>query len=200
MVDSINNCKTCPVDQFHEWFREAQAMDIQLPEAFCLSTVDAKGQPQGRMLLLKDCDTSGFVFYTNLLSPKGEALKANPIASMTFYWEKLRKQVRVFGSTQVVSNEEADAYFHSRPRDSQIGAHASKQSQVLESRAQLENKFKDFEKKFSNQEIPRPDYWTGIRLIPERIEFWIEQPNRLHDRFLYTKNNKGQWDIKRLSP
>jgi pyridoxamine 5'-phosphate oxidase len=187
-------------DQFKHWFSEASVQKkILLASAFCLSTVGPKGFPQSRMLLLKGYDKNGFVFYTNLNSPKGLSLKKNARASMTFYWEQLRRQVRIVGSTSSTSDREADLYFHSRPRDSQIGAWASLQSQVLDSRKTLEDRFEFFRKKFEGRKIPRPPHWTGFRLKPVSIEFWQERPNRLHDRFLYTRKTNG-WKIQRLYP
>jgi len=188
-----------PIRQFTLWFEEAKAAGAPLPEAFCLSTVSPTGLPEGRMLLLKGVEEAGFVFYTNLNSPKAVSMGKKPKAALTFYWEKLRKQVRVVGSVVPVSESEADAYFHSRPRDSQIGAWASFQSEPLESRQTLEKRFEDFSKRYENREIPRPEHWSGYRLKPDTVEFWVEQPNRLHDRFLYEEKN-GTWKITRLNP
>lgn len=192
-----NNLHAHPLTQFGLWFVEAQKV-MSLPEAFCLATADANGHPDARMLLLKGVD-SGFVFYTNLNSVKGSHLKTNPQVAMTWYWDALKRQVRVKGCVESVTDAEADAYFSSRPRDSQIGAWASFQSQELQNRAQLEERFDTFEKKFDAQKIPRPPHWSGFRVLPQVIEFWQEQPNRLHDRFQYALSD-SVWEIRRLSP
>lgn len=188
-----------PVIQFRLWFDEAAASGIALPEAACLSTVSRNGEPEGRMILLKGADEYGFVFYTNLNSPKSQSLLAHPRASLTFYWEKLRRQVRLSGAVGKVTDAEADAYFHSRPRDSQIGAWASEQSTALDARATLEKRFEEFSRKYDGKDIPRPSHWSGYRIAPEKIEFWIERPNRLHDRFLYELKD-GEWAVTRLYP
>jgi len=165
-----------------------------------LSTVDSRGNPDGRMVLLKEFDERGFVFYTNMNSPKGKDLLKNKKAALTFYWEKVRRQVRIQGSTELVSTEEADAYFASRPRQAQLGAWASKQSEVLSKRSVLIKAFAKFTLKFGRKKVPRPDYWTGVRLIPKKIEFWQERSYRLHDRFLYTRIQKNRWKVVRLYP
>lgn len=189
-----------PLEQFALWFQEAKNNpEIKLPDAMCLSTVDEKGFPDARMVLLKGFDESGFVFYTNFNSPKAKSLLRVPQAALTFYWEKLKRQVRIRGTTQKVVDAEADTYFKTRPRDSQIGAWASDQSALLDSRETLEKKFQEFSKKFEGVEIPRPKHWGGFRLLPSAIEFWTEFPNRLHDRILYTRSSKG-WSVQRLYP
>lgn len=151
------------------------------------------------MLLLKEAEASGFVVYTNLKSRKAAALKKNPRAALTFYWERLRRQVRVTGRVKAVSEPEADAYFASRPRESRIGAWASEQSAELPSRKLLENRFEFFSKKFAGKDVPRPSFWSGYRIVPDSVEFWIERPKRLHDRFLYRRKN-GRWRVTRLYP
>lgn len=188
-----------PIQQFREWFGEATAAGLTLPEAACLSTVSPEGLPEGRMILLKGADEGGFVFYTNLESAKARSLEAHPHAALTFYWEPFRRQVRIQGKVTLVSDAEADAYFRSRPRDSQLGAWASHQSEPLDSSETLGRRYGEFEKKFMGQEVPRPPHWGGYRIIPETVEFWIERPHRLHDRFLYTRQGSG-WVITRLSP
>lgn len=189
-----------PFDQFSKWFDEAKNHpQIELPNAVCLSTVDEKGFPESRMMLLKGFDADGFVFFTNLNSAKARSLKRTPQAALNFYWEKLRRQVRVQGTVQAVSDTEADAYFKTRPRGSQIAAWASEQSRPLTSREFLEKRVKELEKKFEGKEVPRPTFWSGFRLVPARMEFWIERPSRLHDRFLYTRQG-DDWTITRLSP
>jgi pyridoxamine 5'-phosphate oxidase len=188
-----------PVRQFRLWFREAQASGAPLPEAACLSTVSPKGRPEGRMILLKGADARGFVFYTNLKSPKAASLRKHPYAALTFYWEKLRRQVRLAGRVVPVTKTEADAYFRSRPRDSRLGAWASEQSAVLDSRETLERRFEAFEKKFKDADVPRPEHWSGYRIVPDVIEFWIERPKRLHDRFAFRRKG-GKWKMTRLFP
>ncbi|MBI2338950.1 MAG: pyridoxamine 5'-phosphate oxidase [Deltaproteobacteria bacterium] len=189
-----------PLEQFHCWYDEACRLEsIQLPSACCMSTVGLDGLPDGRMMLLKECDDRGFVVYTNIESVKGRSLAKKARAALTFYWEDLRRQIRIQGEVEQVSAGEASAYFKSRPRESQIGAWASKQSDVLEDRAVLDRRFEDLLKKYEGKEVPRPPYWTGFRVIPAKIEFWQERPNRLHDRFVYTKEKEG-WKIVRLYP
>ncbi len=165
----------------------------------CLSTVSPDGEPDGRMLLLKGYDEHGFVFYTNFDSPKAKSLQKNPHAAMTFYWEDFRRQIRISGKVEKVSDAEADAYFASRPRMSQIGALVSHQSARLESREILEKEFEAVDKKFEGKPIPRPAFWGGYRLVPSKIEFWQERPNRLHDRHLYRRKGK-RWEMSLLYP
>ncbi len=172
---------------------------MALPEACCLSTVSPEGLPEGRMILLKGADESGFVFYTNLESPKARSLAAHPHAALTFYWQPFRRQVRVLGRVEKVTEDEADAYFHTRPRESRLGAWASLQSEPLDSRETLERRFGEFSKKYEGREVPRPPHWSGYRIVPDEIEFWIERPMRLHDRFLYARSDAG-WKITRLYP
>jgi pyridoxamine 5'-phosphate oxidase len=188
-----------PLLQFRLWFEEAARSGLALPEACCLSTVSPEGSPEGRMILLKGADDAGFVFYTNLESPKARALEACRRAALTFYWETLRRQVRVEGRSEKVTDTEADVYFRTRPRESQIGAWASLQSEPLDSRVTLENRFEEFSKKYEGRDVPRPPHWSGYRIVPDAIEFWVERPNRLHDRFLYTRKG-GAWAMARLYP
>ncbi|HQH26268.1 MAG TPA: pyridoxamine 5'-phosphate oxidase [Oligoflexia bacterium] len=191
-----------PFLQFEKWFRAAnRCFWLVFPEAMHLATIDEQGFPDGRFVLLKSFDERGFVFYTNSNSAKGRALKLRPHGALTFYWEALQRQVRVQGVVSPVSAEEADAYFASRPRASQIGAWASQQSEPLESRAVLERCTAEFKTKFAGRKIPRPPHWSGYRLRPEKFEFWQIRPNRLHDRFCYTKNQSDDgWKIVRLNP
>jgi pyridoxamine 5'-phosphate oxidase len=189
-----------PIAQFSQWFAAAKRCKaIEDATAMCVSTLDTDDLPDGRMVLLKEFNDRGFVFYTNLHSVKGRALQKTPKAAITFYWAPLKKQVRIQGKIEIVTDTEADAYWNTRPRLSQLGAWASKQSEVLSSRAIL---LKDMAKllfKYPAGPIPRPPFWTGIRVIPRKIEFWQGRPNRLHDRFLYTKRG-GRWQIARLYP
>lgn len=188
-----------PLVQFNVWLDEAKKSGLQLPEAFCLATVSPLGEPESRMLLLKGCDDRGFVFYTNFQSPKIVSIKKNPQVSLTFYWETLRRQVRVVGTCKELTGAEADVYFKSRPRESQLSAWASQQSSVLKNREQLEQNFQKFSEQFKDQEVPRPDYWKGMLVVPHKIEFWQEQSGRMHDRFLFVRFENG-WQVNRLSP
>ena len=188
-----------PLATFDEWLQEAASQEPSLPDAVALATVDHRGMPSVRMVLLKGADESGFVFYTNLESSKAEDLKANPRAALCFHWKSLGKQVRVEGRVEPVSDEEADAYFATRPRDACIGAWASKQSRPLPGRARLERDFADYEAKFGEGEVPRPVFWSGYRVVPERIEFWQSRPSRLHDRLVYTRARRN-WACERLYP
>jgi pyridoxamine 5'-phosphate oxidase len=189
-----------PLGQFAQWFDAAErCAAIVDPTAMCLSTVDGKGWPDARMVLLKDYDDRGFVFYTNRHSPKGKQLQKNPRAALTFHWAPLQKQIRIQGKTEFVSDAEADDYWNTRPRLSQLGAWASKQSEELSTRAILVKDVTKLALKYGVGPVPRPPYWTGVRVLAHKIEFWQGQPNRLHDRFLYTKKG-DQWKIARLYP
>ena len=189
-----------PFVQFAQWFDKAKRCKaIEDATAMCLSTLDADGFPDGRMVLLKSYDERGFVFYTNLHSPKGRALARAPRAALTFYWEGLKRQVRVQGKTEIVPDAEADAYWITRPRLSQLGAWASKQSEELSTRAILIKDVAKLALKYGTGPVPRPPYWTGVRVIPRQIEFWEAGLNRLHDRFLYVRA-AGRWNVTRLYP
>lgn len=189
-----------PVRQFQSWYDEAVTAGIPMAEAMTLATATADGKPSARMALLKLVDESGFVFYTNYQSRKARELEANPFAAMVFYWEPLERQVRVEGNVSRVSAAESDEYFQTRPRESQIGAIASPQSDVIKSREALERRFRELEEDYSGQTIQRPNNWGGYRLTPERIEFWKGQPGRLHDRLCYELQPNGTWMISRLAP
>ncbi len=190
-----------PFEQFRRWYKSSLLMlSTEFPNAMCLSTIGPDGRPEGRMVLLKMFDEKGFVFYTNLQSRKGESLKSHPEAALTFYWGSAQRQVRVQGRVELVEDAVADRYFASRPRRSRIGAWASAQSSMLGSREVLDGKFDEFSRKFKGQEVPRPHYWSGFRLIPDEIEFWQLRLNRLHDRFLYVRSEGGGWKICRLYP
>jgi pyridoxamine 5'-phosphate oxidase len=188
-----------PVGLFVEWLEDAKRYEPNDANAMSLATVDAAGLPDARMVLLKDVDGRGFTFYSNRESAKGEALAAHPSAALLFHWKSLRRQVRVRGRIEPVSAEEADAYFASRARESRIGAWASDQSRPLESREALERAVARETARFEGQDVPRPERWTGWRVIPETIEFWRDRPFRLHDRLLFTRDGEG-WATRRLQP
>jgi pyridoxamine 5'-phosphate oxidase len=187
-----------PLAVFRRWFSEASNSE-ELAEAMTLATTAANGAPTARMVLLKGFDARGFVFYTNLESRKSEELTGNPRAALCFMWKSLRRQVRVEGTALPVAPAEADAYFASRPRDSQIGAWASDQSRELESRDVLERRVDLVARRFGAGEVPRPPFWSGFRIVPDRIEFWQERPFRLHDRWLYIRDGEA-WRLQRLFP
>jgi len=188
-----------PLKLFHTWFAEAKSKESTLPEAMTLATANADGVPDARMVLLKDADSSGFVFYTNSDSAKGQDLAANPHAALVFHWKALKRQVRVKGGVETVSPADADAYFASRARGAQIGAWASDQSREMDSAYDLEKAVARFTAKFGIGEIPRPPHWNGYRIVPEAIEFWEERLFRLHKRETYRRDGDG-WRIARLYP
>jgi len=188
-----------PIKQFQTWLNDAFEAGLPLPEAMTLATATADGKPSARMVLLKQVDQAGFVFYTNYNSAKAEQLDANPYAALVFYWAKLDRQVRIEGSISRTSRDESLAYFATRPRESQIGAWASEQSEVISSRAELEQRAAELEKQYRDREIECPEHWGGYRLRPERIEFWKSRLGRLHDRILYQREGDA-WSITRLAP
>jgi len=188
-----------PIKQFQLWFDEAVAANLPLPEAMTLATATPDGKPSARMVLLKQVDEDGFVFFTNYTSAKAEQLDANPYAALVFYWSRLDRQVRVEGSVVRTSDEESRDYFRTRPRESQIGAWASAQSKVISSREVLEQRAQELEDQYRDREVDCPEYWGGYRLKPERIEFWKSRVGRLHDRILYEWGSGG-WIISRLAP
>ena len=190
-----------PFTLFEQWLGDAKKKELNDPNAMALATADADGFPDVRMVLLKGVDAQGFVFYTNTESAKGVQLQSNARAALCFHWKSLRRQVRVRGVVSQVSAEEADAYFKSRARDSRIGAWASKQSRPLESRFALEKAVAGYAAKFNIGEIPRPEFWTGFRVAPVRIEFWRDRAFRLHDRMVFERSQPGEsWAVSRLYP
>ena len=188
-----------PLILFHDWMAEAEAHETNDPNAMALATVDSAGRPSLRMVLLKAADPAGFVFYTNLESRKGRELADNPFAALCFHWKSLRRQIRVEGRVEPVTAAEADAYFASRARASQIGAWASSQSRPLTGRFELEKRVGEFAARFGLGKVPRPPHWSGFRLVPDRMEFWRDRPFRLHDRFVYARD-EGGWALEHLYP
>ena len=189
-----------PLPLFQRWLDDARHAGIKLAEAMTLATSTSDGKPSARLVLLKQADEHGFVFYTNYNSMKARELDSNPQAALVFYWPQLERQVRVEGKVERISAAESDAYFKTRPRESQIGALASPQSEVIASRQALQQKADQVEKLYEGREIERPTHWGGYRLHAERIEFWKGRPGRLHDRISYEMQSDGSWSIKRLAP
>jgi pyridoxamine 5'-phosphate oxidase len=188
-----------PLVQFEKWFTEAQQAAVVEPNAMTLATVAADGQPSARVVLLKALDARGFHFFTNFESQKGRELEKNPGAALVFLWKELERQVRVEGVASRLDPERSAAYFHSRPRESQLSAWASTQSVVIKTRSELEAKYIEVAARFADGEVPLPPHWGGYALLPQRIEFWQGRPGRLHDRFLYVRVENG-WRIERLAP
>ena len=190
-----------PFALFARWFEQAKQAESPYPEAMCLATVDEHGMPDSRMVLLKGFDERGFVFYTNMESAKGRQISATGKAALTFWWRNLKRQVRIRGLTEQVSDEEADAYFDSRPRGSRIGAWASRQSREMESPHALERRVAQYAAKYAVGKVPRPPYWTGVRVVPLQMEFWHERPFRLHERIVFTRDAAdAEWRKARLYP
>ncbi len=194
------NLAADPLQQFLRWYHEAEQAGLRYPNAMAVATASADGRPSVRMVLLRQVDERGFVFYTNLESRKGREIAENPRAALLFYWEPLERQVRVEGSVELVSAEEADDYFASRPYGSQISAWASRQSQPIASREELERRHEEYAHRFPEGAVPRPPYWSGYRVVPDAYEFWQGRPDRLHDRFRYERRADGGWVIVRLQP
>ena len=199
-IDSCFEELANPIDLFKKWFSEADKKEINDPNAVAVATSDKDNQPNVRMVLLKGLSDKGFIFYTNFNSKKGGELKSNQKASMCFHWKSLRRQVRVTGKVSIVKNEEADKYFSSRKYGSKISAWASSQSEQMKNRVEFLNKIKEYEKKFPKEkDVPRPPHWSGWRVMPNEIEFWLELDNRSHQRLVYKKEN-GKWIKEMLYP
>lgn len=188
-----------PMPQFREWYQAAQAAEPGLADAMTLATADADGMPSARMVLLKEVDERGFVFYTNVNSQKGRELGANPMAALVFHWKSLNRQIRINGPVETIADEEADRYFDSRDRGAQIGAWASDQSSVMANTYDLEKRVAEFTVKFGISKISRPPFWIGFRVVPRTIEFWEQGVFRLHKRHRYTRDGNN-WAVERLFP
>ena len=188
-----------PILQFEKWFKEAVDAKVNEPNAMTVATASPEGRPSARILLLRNFDENGFVFYTNYTSRKGGEILKNPYASLLFFWPELERQVRIEGKLTKQSAEESDKYFKTRPRTSKLGAWTSEQSRVVTSRSALDEEYKKLSEKYPGEDVPRPIYWGGYILEPTSIEFWQGRPSRLHDRLLYTKE-KSSWKIERLAP
>lgn len=188
-----------PFLQFDHWYQEAKEKGEADAEAMALATANKQGQPSVRIVLYKGHDKKGFAIYTNYHSAKAQALAENPLAALVFYWPKSYRQVRIEGVVERLSHQDSEVYFQTRPRDSRLGAWASMQSKIIDSRDVLEDRFKIMEERFADGYIPCPEFWGGYRLIPKQIEFWQGQAARLHDRFRYTREGEG-WEIVRLAP
>lgn len=189
-----------PLAQFERWMENALEAKVQDANAMTLATVSKKGQPDARIVLLRGVDINGFSFFTNYKSVKGREIVENKKVCLNFYWAELARQVRITGTIEKLSAKDSDEYFQSRPRESQVGAWASNQSEVVENRQVLEKKYNEFTKKFEGKKIPRPQHWGGYTVKPVAIEFWQGRANRLHDRILYEKKKSGTWKISRISP
>jgi pyridoxamine 5'-phosphate oxidase len=192
---------TNPIVQFERWFAEARRAGLKEPNAMTLSTATPDGRPSARIVLLKEVDSAGFVFYTNYESRKAQELRENPRAALTLYWAELERQVRVEGTVKRVSRGQSERYFQSRPKGSRLGAWASHQSTVIPNRKLLEARLKDLESRYSEiEDVPLPEFWGGYRVAPEVIEFWQGRPNRLHDRLQYWRDDDNLWRRERLAP
>ena len=188
-----------PIRQFEHWFADAVSARLPEPNAMTLSTATRDGVPSARIVLLKGVDADGFVFYTDYRSRKGAELAENPLAALTFLWKEIERQVRITGAVSRVRTEESEAYFRTRPPGSRLGAWASHQSSVIASREELDARLRDVTERFADGDVPLPPHWGGFRVTPDEIEFWQGRPDRLHDRLLYRRGERG-WEISRLSP
>ena len=194
------DASTDPFEQFQKWFDCVLETQLPVPNAMTLATATKDGKPSSRIVLMKGFDRDGFVFYTNYNSRKGQDLAENAQAALVFWWAELERQVRAEGRVERVSEQESDCYFQSRPLGSRVGAWVSPQSEVIESRAAMEQELQELVQEYKNGEVPKPPYWGGYRLNPTAIEFWQGRPNRLHDRLLYRRCSNSSWQIQRLAP
>lgn len=193
------SCDPDPLKQFLRWFDEAVRAKVNEPNAMVLSTCSKEGYPSSRIVLMRNFNAEGFVFYTNYLSKKGRDIEQNPHAALNYFWPEIERQVRIEGTLVKQTDAESDTYFSTRPRESRIGAWVSEQSSVIGSREELDLRYKELEKKFEGRDVPRPHYWGGYLLRPEMFEFWQGRPSRLHDRMRYSKDGSS-WKVERLSP
>lgn len=201
-IKTLENAQSSPPDPlplFRAWLGEAEQSEVNDPNAMCLATIDADGKPSARIVLLKQYDARGFVFFTNRTSRKGQALAAHPFAALNFHWKSLQRAVRIEGRVEKIEDEESDTYYYSRNRGSRIGAWASKQSQPLESRTVLRERVAEMDQRYGD-DIPRPPHWGGYRVVPDRIEFWHDGADRLHTRLLYIREPDGTWRRTMLYP
>ena len=189
-----------PFDQFQKWLEEAVSAEVLEPNAMTLATIDERGRPTARIVLLKKVDDRGFIFFTNYSSRKGQNIAVNPYASLVFWWGDLERQIRIEGTVEKISDSESDDYFYSRPISSQLGAWASPQSDVVTDREFLEDRLAQITEQYQEQKIPRPSHWGGYRVVPDLIEFWQGRESRLHDRLCYSLDDNGNWQIDRLAP